>query len=122
MVYILIILSLMLIVGFMIALQTTQLFDSHDNPVRGPGLSAVEFPEQTLVIAKDQPQYRPLPAKIIDNPEGDVITCWQMSWLDRLTILFTGRLWCSIWTFQGPLQPLYFTVRKRDVLQKTPNV
>ena len=56
-----------------------------------------------IVIAKDQPQYIPLPA-IIAKPY--VFTRWKLSWRERLRILFSGNLWLTVLTFGNPLQPI----------------
>lgn len=88
--------------------------DEHIVP--SPGLSAVEFPEQSTVIAKDQPEYRPLPALMVEDSTGTMITCWHFTLRDRLKVLFGGKLWCSVWTFDTAISPLYFSVDKRDVL------
>lgn len=73
----------------------------------------IEFPEQTLVIAKNQPQYRPLPAYQYPNdPEGKIVCCWKLSLRDRLKLLFTGKLWHTVMTFNKPLQPQLIVVDK----------
>lgn len=73
----------------------------------------ISFPEQTVVIAKDQPEYNPLPAHVFkDDPQGRIACCWKLSWHDRFRVLFTGRLWHQILTFQQPLQPQLLTVDK----------
>jgi len=77
-------------------------------------MKPIEFPEKNVVFAKDQPQYLPLPAYI--GPDGIVITCWQMTWRERLRALFTGRMWLTVLTFNNPLQPL------RPSIEKTPFV
>lgn len=79
----------------------------------------VEFPEQTVVIAKDQPQYRQLPAyRFSNDPEGKIVCCWQLGWRDRLKVLFTGKLWHQVMTFNGPLQPqLLLTDKPRMPLE-----
>lgn len=61
-----------------------------------------EFPEQTMVFAKDQPEYMPLPAY---NDGEQVISCWGMSWRERLQILLTGKVWVRTLTFGRSLQP-----------------
>ncbi|MBN8821306.1 MULTISPECIES: hypothetical protein [unclassified Spirosoma] len=104
----------MLVVGWLLykTLSAVKL-DAEDK--RPYGLTAIEFAEQTIVIAKDQPEYRPLPAYIREGTEGIRITCWQLSPLDRLKLLLTGKLWCSVWTFNQTLQPLFFSVNKADM-------
>lgn len=60
-------------------------------------------PEVEVTIAKDQPQYIPLPAVIV----GDrVVTRWSLTFKERIRILFQGSMWLSILTFGQPLQPL----------------
>ena len=72
-------------------------------------MKPVEFPEQNVVYAEDQPEYLPLPALNTKNEHGEVISCWQLSFKERLRILFTGRLWVSLWCFGKPLTPSLFT-------------
>lgn len=43
-------------------------------------MKPVEFPGVNVVFAKDQPEYMPLPAmKIPNDPQGLIITKWQLS-------------------------------------------
>lgn len=72
-------------------------------PYQPPQL--IEFPEQTVIIAKDQPQYRPLPAYQYRDLEGTIAFCWKLNWRDRLKVLLTGKLWHQVLTFNQPLQP-----------------
>ena len=66
----------------------------------------IEFPEQTCVIAKDQPQYMPLPAwRDPDDVQGRIICCWKLSWREVFTLIFTRKIWHSVFTFNQPLQP-----------------
>ena len=75
------------------------------------------FPEVTVIFAKDQPQYRPLPAyRIEGDPKGRVICCWELSWRERLVLLFRGVLWHQILTFNHPLQPQLITTRKPEMI------
>jgi hypothetical protein len=62
----------------------------------------VEFPEMTITWAKDQPPYLPLPAY---TSETETISCWRLSWRDRLRALFGGCLWLRQMNFGQPLQP-----------------
>lgn len=63
----------------------------------------IEFSEQNTVYAKDQPAYQPLPAyKTLD---GEVITCWQFTWKERIKIFFSGVMWWRQLTFNQALQP-----------------
>ena len=76
-------------------------------------MNLIEFPEQTVVIAKDQPQYLPLPAyRWPNDPEGRIACCWQLTWRERFLVLIRGRLWHQVLTFNSALQPQLLTVEK----------
>lgn len=78
-------------------------------------MKLIEFPEQTVVIAKDQPQYNPLPAHRFDgDTRGRIACCWSLTWKERLRLLWTGRLWHQVLTFNEPLQPQLLTVEKPE--------
>ncbi len=66
-------------------------------------MTPVRFPEANVTLAKDQPEYLPLPAH--RAPDGLVVSCWRLGWRERLKLLLTGRLWLLQHTFGDPLQP-----------------
>lgn len=79
-------------------------------------MKLIEFPEQTVVIAKDQPQYLPLPAHVFPaDPEGRIAFCWQLTWRERLAVLWQGVLWHQVLTFGQPLQPQLLGVEKPEM-------
>ena len=79
-------------------------------------MKPVEFPEQTMVIAKDQPEYLPLPAhRFAGDPQGRIACCWQLTWRERLAVLLCGKLWHQVLTFNQPLQPQLLTTEKPDM-------
>ena len=79
-------------------------------------MDIIEFPEQTIIFAKDQPQYRPLPAyRYQDDPEGRIVCCWELSFSERIAVLFTGKIWHSILTFNQALQPQLLQVNKPEM-------
>ena len=79
-------------------------------------MKLIEFAEQTVVIAKDQPQYLPLPAyQFPGDPKGRIACCWELSWPERFRVLFLGRIWHQILTFNSPLQPQLLTIEKPDM-------
>ena len=65
----------------------------------------IPFKQQNIVFAENQPEYMPLPA-LKSGANGEVITCWGLTWRERLRLLFTGKLWLRVLTFDRPLQPL----------------
>lgn len=79
-------------------------------------MKLIEFKEQTIVIAKDQPQYQPMPAHVfIDDGEGRIACCWRLSFTERLKLLFTGRIWHQVLTFNKALQPQLLSTEKPDM-------
>ncbi|MBA4852060.1 hypothetical protein [Emticicia sp. BO119] len=79
-------------------------------------MKPIHFLGQNTVYAKNQPEYQPLPGFKADSPQGEFISCWKLSFKERLMILFTGKLWVSLMTFNKPLTPSFFSVKKSDVL------
>ena len=78
-------------------------------------MKPVKFKEQNVTFAENQPEYIPLPAHKVDEPEGRVISCWQLSFKERIKMLFSGKLWVTLSSFNKPLTPSNFTVYKTDL-------
>ncbi len=72
------------------------------------------FPEVNAVYGEGQDEYKPLPAYRIDFDDGEIVTCWKLNFIERLTLLFTGKLWLSVLTFRKPLQPIRPTAFKPE--------
>lgn len=66
-------------------------------------MKPVNFKHQNTIFAKDQPEYHPLPALRLGGKEGEVVSCWEVSFWERVRILFTGKVWVSIMTYKKPL-------------------
>lgn len=79
-------------------------------------MKPINFKEQNIVYAKNQKEYQPLPAFKSDGQQGEVISCWKLSIIERLRILFIGKLWVCLLSFNKPLTPSFFTTRKSEVL------
>lgn len=84
-------------------------------------MKAKTFKHQNVVIAKNQPEYTPLPSlKIqvprleINDPDGHVVFCMGLTFKERIKILFLGEIWVSLMTF-GKLTPSFLTTDKREV-------
>lgn len=70
-------------------------------------MEPIEFPEQTKVLEppegwdqEENGECGRLPVGVYD---GQVISCWKLSWKERLQMLFCGRLW--VFVFSGATQP-----------------
>ena len=73
-------------------------------------MDIIKFPECNVTYAENQPEYKPLP--VLKMEDGEIVTCWKPSTWERLKILFSGRIWLSVLTFNNPLQPLLLSVNK----------
>ena len=73
-----------------------------------------KFKGSNVVFAENQPEYIPLPA--FQSEEGVVVSCWNLSFLERLSILFKGELWLSMLTSNKGLTPTYLTTKRSEVL------
>ena len=67
-------------------------------------MKPISFKQQNCIYAEHQPEYIPLPAH--KNTEGTVTTCWKFTILERLKILFRGKMYWQCLTFNQPLQPV----------------
>jgi len=63
----------------------------------------IAFPEQTVVVAKDQPPYLPLPAYQSDR---ETISLWALTWRERFGVLIRGKLWLRQCNFSRAVQPV----------------
>jgi len=75
-------------------------------------MKPIEFAEQNVIIAKDQPEYLPLPAHVFNDNEGTLICCWKLTFKERVKLILKGVIWHEILTFHMPLQPQLLTVDK----------
>ncbi len=67
-------------------------------------MKVIDFKECNTVYAEDQPEYLPLPAHKSDD--GVVTSCWGLNIKERLKVLFSGKIFLQVLTFNKPLQPL----------------
>lgn len=68
-------------------------------------MKLINFPEQNQVIAEDQLEYLPMPAHVTSDEQGRVVCCWKLTMKERIKLLFTGKLWHHILTFNRGVQP-----------------
>jgi hypothetical protein len=79
----------------------------------GERMKILKFNECNTTYAKDQPEYLQLPA--FRARDGRVATLWGLSFKDRIKVLFTGKIWLEVLTFNKPLLPLKVSADKPDM-------
>ena len=67
-------------------------------------MNPIEFKGQNVILGKDQPEYKNIPA--LRFAGGEIITCWELADEDILEIVRHKRIYVSQLTFRAPLQPL----------------
>lgn len=75
-------------------------------------MKPINFKQANVIFAKDQPEYNPLPAyKIPEDPEGTIITKWELTPEELNEINETGCLYLKVLTFNYPPQPVLLTTQ-----------
>lgn len=69
-------------------------------------MDPVDFPGADVVVAKDQPPYKPLPVQWVGGDMGVMLMCWEMSEEELAEVIRTRRIWITSLTFSQPIQPL----------------
>lgn len=84
----------------------------------------IKFPGHNVVFAENQPEYLPLPAYKTkyetDMPfdalgrfgTGEITCCWKLNLAERVRLLWSGKLWHTILTYNHPLQPQMLDVKR----------
>ena len=61
----------------------------------------------------------PLPCfRASNTDEGFVVSCWKLSWKERLMVLLTGKVWVCQLSFNKALQPISLLKSRWDILEK----
>lgn len=68
-----------------------------------------------IVFAKDQPEYRQLPAVLSGGEYGRATFRFKLSIRERLDILFGGNIYLQTLTFNRPLQPVKILTVEPDL-------
>ena len=76
------------------------------------------FEEYEIVLAKDQPQYMPLPVVISEGEEVRMISRWEFSELEKEQIAEGGSLILEQLTFGNRYQPTALSILSKE---KDPN-
>lgn len=67
-------------------------------------MELVDFNGRNFVFGANVKDAATVPAHITDD--GIVTFCWKLSFIERIKMLFCGRLFLTSVTYKRPLQPL----------------
>ena len=76
-------------------------------------MKPIKFKDCNIVFAENQPEY--FPALKISSSQGYVITCWSLTFKEKLRLLIFGKIWLSLTTFNKPLTPMFISTKKEDI-------
>ena len=68
-------------------------------------MNPINFKGQNSIMGAGQPEYQPLPTMRHKDESGKVTSCWRLSPKERFKLLFTGRIYLTLMTFNKPIQP-----------------
>jgi len=71
-------------------------------------MKPIKFPEANTIFAEEQKEYLSLPA--FRSKEGEVVTCWQITFKEWIKLFFSQKIWITVLTFNKPLQPIALNV------------
>jgi hypothetical protein len=77
-------------------------------------LASIPAVAKALTFAENQPEYIHLPA-LMHVDRQTVMFCWQFNWRERLTLLFTGKLWHMVMHCDSPLQPQNISTERPEM-------
>ena len=80
-------------------------------------MKPVKFEEHNIEIGKDQEEYGTLPA-FVDKEVGAVVYCMELSEEELLEVVKTRQIWVSQMTMNSPMQPIFITGKKEEVICK----
>ena len=79
-------------------------------------MKPIKFKEVNVEYVKNQDTYKTLPAYKNDSPMGEVVTCWKFTFIERIILLFTGRLWVVVLSFNKPILATFMSVKKKEII------
>ena len=80
-------------------------------------MKAYKFLEINTVFAEDNPEYKTF-AYVDPSPKGnkDIVICYTMTFMEKLMIILTGKIWVNITSGDGKLRPMRLSTLKQDML------
>lgn len=82
-------------------------------------MKPIKFKESNVSFGDNQKEYLPLPA--FRDEDGQVITCWKLSFKERIQVLFSGKLWITMLTFNKPIMPILPLSHRNKVFENETN-
>ena len=78
-------------------------------------MKPIKFKGYNATYAENQEEYLSLPAYKHNDGWGTVTSCWRLSLWERIRVLWTGKVYCSLLTFNKPLTPQLLDIVPPDM-------
>lgn len=75
-------------------------------------MNPIKFPEALAVFGDEQKEYLPLPAFRHLDDWKCISSCWGLSFIERIKLFFTGKVWVTMPTFGQPVSHIKLSVNK----------
>lgn len=79
-------------------------------------MKPIQFDESNCILARDSKLDIPTPAFKSEEKTGEYVSCWKPTFLERISILFGGKVWLSMKSYHNPPMPVLITGDKKQVL------
>jgi len=78
-------------------------------------MKPLDFSKHTQLMRGPDDSIEDLPILVVHYEGGGraMISCWQLSWIDLLRVLFTRRIFAAIWGGQHP--PILLSTDAKDI-------
>jgi hypothetical protein len=87
-------------------------------PLKSYIMEPIDFGHTNVVYAKEQDEHNNMPAlRAEPTYQGHVVTCWGLSFFERLRVLFTGKIWVDTVTHNKPLYPVAMSTRRGGIYE-----
>ena len=80
-------------------------------------MKSIKFQECTEAMGARQSEYNTIYAFVSGEDKDRTIFCWKLTLVERLKILFTGKLWHQVLAFNDARQQL-LSVEKPEMLKR----
>jgi len=77
-------------------------------------MKPIKFKECNTTLKSNDKNIADLPALVMNDNDKIVVTCWKLSFVERIKILVTGKMWNCTMTFGKPLMPVKLTVDRKE--------
>lgn len=83
-------------------------------------MKPIEFPEQNIIAKSNDENVKPLPIYFSEESMS-AVSCWEVTDEDIERMKSTHKIYLSQMTFGGPIQPVYITSDKSEIITNPQN-